>query len=122
MPRHFYRTCKHFNKKKYSLEQNQRYYKKKHKEDTTNGDTKAPEGGRGGGTDPPRSGDNNSRRARGSNGSGGSNGVDRILLTLTQRTVASSHALPWRSIPRMSSTRDWLMRSCSLLSAGVKTV
>ena len=44
--KHFYRNCKFFNKK-YSLEQNQRYYKKKHKGDSTTEDTKAPEGGRG---------------------------------------------------------------------------
>ena len=72
MSGHFYRTCKHFNKK-YSLEQNQRYYQKKHKGDTTTEDTKAPEGGRSGGTNPPRPGGSNSRRVGGSNGSGGSN-------------------------------------------------
>ena len=35
---------------------------------------KAPEGGRGSGTNPPTPGGNNSRRTGGSNGSGGSNG------------------------------------------------
>ena len=73
MSGHFYRTCKHFNKK-YSLEQNQRYYQKKHKGDTTTEDTKTPEGGRSGGTNPPRPGGSSSRRVGGSNGSGGSNG------------------------------------------------
>ena len=70
---HLHRNCKFFNKK-YSLEQDQRYNKKKHKGDTTTEDTKAPEGGRGSGTNPPRPGGNNSRRTGGSNGSGGSNG------------------------------------------------
>ena len=39
VPGHFYRNCKFFNKK-YSFERNQRYYKKKHKGDTTTEDTK----------------------------------------------------------------------------------
>ena len=42
IPGHFYRTCKFFNKK-YSLEQNQRYYKKKHGVES-NDDVKAPQG------------------------------------------------------------------------------
>ena len=76
IPGHFYRTCKFFNKK-YSLEQNQRYYKKKHGVESTD-DVKAPQGESTRGGAAPRAGgatgtrkapNNNSR----SNNSGGRN-------------------------------------------------
>ena len=47
IPRHFYKSCKHFNRK-YSLEQNKRYYQKKHKgqtEDAKAGDSRPTGGG-----------------------------------------------------------------------------
>ena len=69
MSGHFYRTCKHFNKK-YSLEQNQRHITRRSTRETPL--LKIPRLLRVG--EPPRPGGNNSRRVGGSNGSGGSNG------------------------------------------------
>ena len=64
IPGHFYKSCKHFNRK-YSLEQNKRYYQKKHKgqtEDVKAGDSR-PTGGGGpaGGSGRP-SGEGQGRR------------------------------------------------------------
>ena len=74
IPGHFYRTCKFFNKK-YSLEQNQRYYKKKHGVES-NDDVKAPQGEpirggvaqRAGGATGKRGAPNNNSRSNNSKG------------------------------------------------------
>ena len=65
---------------------------KEHKGDTTTEDTKAPEGGRGSGADPPRPEVTTREEEGDPTDQAGPTGVDRIIPTHTHRTVANSHA------------------------------
>ena len=80
IPDHFPRTCKFFNKK-YFLEQNRRYYKKKHGIDTTD-DVKNPQGGPTQGGATPRAGGAIGKR-------GGSNNNSRTNNAGAQNTNSS---------------------------------